>query len=111
MAALRRFDCGSLPFSLIVEDDDRVAYAYLLHNEEIVGDVWLYNGDPAPSDPQWGDPSGAPFLNPQEFVLPFGGPRLEDSRSVRVAWIREEQDLQRGTFHRRYIDCYAGPRL
>lgn len=28
---------------LIIEDNGRVAYAYLLKNEKIIGDVWLYN--------------------------------------------------------------------
>ena len=29
--------------SVVLEDDGRVAYAYLLEKDTIVSDVWLYN--------------------------------------------------------------------
>jgi hypothetical protein len=38
---LRRFEHGD--WTVAVEDDDRVVYAYLLRHNQIVGDVWLYN--------------------------------------------------------------------
>lgn len=41
MGFVRRFAHGG--WTVVVEDDDRVAYAYLLHEGRIVGDVWLYN--------------------------------------------------------------------
>ncbi|MEL6732644.1 MAG: hypothetical protein AAFP83_16055, partial [Bacteroidota bacterium] len=30
-------------YAVVIEDDQKVAYAYLLHQGKIVGDVWLYN--------------------------------------------------------------------
>jgi hypothetical protein len=56
-------------YSVILEED-RVAYAYLRDGKEIVGDVWLYNVDPAPAEPEWGDPEKMPFRNPVAFVRP-----------------------------------------
>ena len=41
MYFLRRFEHGD--WTVAVEDDDRVVYAYLLRHNQIVGDVWLYN--------------------------------------------------------------------
>jgi hypothetical protein len=38
---LKTIDHESLPFSVVVEDDGRVAYAYLMHGDAIIGDVWL----------------------------------------------------------------------
>lgn len=55
-------------YSLIIEDDGRVAYAYLLLNEEIIGDLWLYNQEETPSFSDWSNPDNMPFLNSQQFV-------------------------------------------
>ena len=56
-------------YSVIFEDDGRVAYAYLLDpNDKIVADVWLYNRCPTPAQPEWSNPDGMPFANPEAFV-------------------------------------------
>ncbi|HVS70177.1 MAG TPA: hypothetical protein VHQ47_02865 [Phycisphaerae bacterium] len=63
--------------SVLVEDDGRVAYAYLRDNGNIIGDVWLYNRLTAPQIPEWRlEPAQPPFLNPQEFSVspPFSIP-------------------------------------
>jgi hypothetical protein len=55
--------------AVIVEDDGRVGYAYLLDdNRKICGDVWLYNRCPTPEQPQWHERDNAPFANPVPFV-------------------------------------------
>ena len=55
-------------YSVIVEDDGKVAYAYLLNDNTIVGDVWLYNQFPAPDEVNWKNNTDLPFLNPKEFT-------------------------------------------
>ena len=56
-------------FSVMFEDDGRVAYAYILDPDgNIVGDVWLYNRCAAPAEPEWHDKSQLPFANPASFV-------------------------------------------
>ncbi|HEY7171596.1 MAG TPA: hypothetical protein VH417_12170 [Vicinamibacterales bacterium] len=57
-------------YSVVLEEDREVAYAYLRDGHEIVGDVWLYNVGPAPAEPEWGDPEKMPFRNPAAFVRP-----------------------------------------
>jgi hypothetical protein len=46
MGFVRQFQRGD--WEVIVEDDDRVAYAYLVREGRILADVWLYNRMPAP---------------------------------------------------------------
>src|SRR4030095_4225145 len=58
--------CGA--YRLTFEDDGKVAYAYLLWKDDIVGDVWLYNRCPTPDIPEWTDRTRIPFANPREFV-------------------------------------------
>ena len=55
--------------AVIIEDDGKVAYAYMLdRNGKICSDVWLYNRCPTPIEPEWHDPANLPFANPASFV-------------------------------------------
>jgi hypothetical protein len=54
-------------YSVIIDDDGRVAYAYLYEEEKIVGDIWLYNRAMAPTQTIWNE-EDVPFLNPSEFI-------------------------------------------
>jgi hypothetical protein len=98
MSFLWRFDCHDLPFSVVIEDDDRVAYAYLLEDEKIVGDVWLYNRVSAPLVPEWNDRTKAPFLNPQGFASEIGRP-LTETAKPEVVWIRRNAKFVRAEIY------------
>lgn len=66
---IKQFISDEAKLSVVVEDDGRVAYAYLLGEENhIVGDVWLYNRCGAPREPEWTTLQAAPFANSAEFV-------------------------------------------
>ena len=55
-------------YSVIFDDDGRVAYAYLLApDEHIVSDVWLYNRCESPLQPEWPDQEKIPFANPASY--------------------------------------------
>jgi hypothetical protein len=72
-------------FSLIIDEDERVAYAYLLRNGRIVGDVWLFNKIEADQFPEWKTKlNEPPFLNPPQFcgAIPFGVPVVMDRYAV-----------------------------
>jgi hypothetical protein len=80
--------------SVGIEDDGKVAYAYLLRGDRIVGDVWLYNVAETPEAVSFRDPALMPFLNPRPFcrsdvVLP----RLGPSSTLRCAWTESHVDL------------------
>jgi len=77
-------DCEE--FSVVIEDDGRVAYAYLLENTAIIGQVWLYNQVDTPKETTW-DEDQMPFLNPLEFVGDsFLIKPIEDNVAVQVKW-------------------------
>ena len=83
---LLRFDAPTGNLALIVEDDGRVAYAYLLKNERIVSDVWLYNVAPAPDIPPWHNMQQTPFLNPVGYCKPGTMPRLTKQSVIQCKW-------------------------
>ncbi|MEO0982871.1 MAG: hypothetical protein AAFX03_09500 [Pseudomonadota bacterium] len=65
---LRRL-CRSGGLDLIVEDDGRVLYAYVLDERKgIVGDLWLANRHPSPDAPPWKTGAAPPYLNPEECL-------------------------------------------
>ena len=75
---------------LIIDDDGRVAYAYLLDPEgAIVGDVWLYNRADPGTEIDFEGP--APFLNPDskppDQLLPSG------QADLTVEWTMDEVSL------------------
>ena len=74
-------------FALVIEDNGRVAYAYLLDRERIVGDVWLYNGIVPPGEPEWHDPSKLPFANPSGYTRDDSVEPLRDESRVAVSWV------------------------
>ncbi|OOQ57949.1 hypothetical protein [Mucilaginibacter pedocola] len=54
-------------YALKIEDDGRVAYAYLTFYDDVVSDVWLYNRLPAPTVSFLNTDDG-PALNPAEYL-------------------------------------------
>jgi hypothetical protein len=74
--------------AVIIEDDGKVAYAYMFDRDgAICGDVWLYNRCPTPIDPEWHDPANLPFANSASFVNESSRFLLPDSaRDFSVVW-------------------------
>jgi hypothetical protein len=74
--------------SAIFEQDSKVAYAYLLEQEEFVSDVWLYNVDYTPQNPEWKDRlCDMPFRNSVKYVSSPGFKPVIDSSEIHVKWI------------------------
>lgn len=69
MGSLTKYVSNDHPeLSVLIEDDGKVCYAYLLRGKRIVGDIWLYNIAPTPNEAEWHSKENLPFLNPEEFV-------------------------------------------
>lgn len=64
---LQIFNDSNSVYSVIIEDDNRVAYAYLLKGDVVIGDVWLYNQIEAPLNQEW-KVQDMPFVNPLKFI-------------------------------------------
>ena len=73
-------------FSVIIEDDGKVAYAYLLSKKEIISDVWLYNQEKTPKSINWQNRNNMPFLNPQNYILDKFIAPLNDRTDVSLDW-------------------------
>jgi hypothetical protein len=74
---------------LVLEDNGRVAYAYLLDGDLIIGDVWLYNVDEDPEGVDWQDRSAMPFCNPAKYCSAEALPRLRPDSKVSCVWSAE----------------------
>ena len=82
-----QFVCSNNPeFSIIIEDDGKVAYAYMINDNKIIADVWLYNCKAAPTVTKW-DKNKMPFLNPMEFLdTSRHATRIRKAEDVSIDW-------------------------
>jgi hypothetical protein len=95
MACLVRFDRQDLGYSVVVEDDDRVAYAYLLRGKDIIGDVWLYNRFNTPEFPEWREKKEPPFLNSAEYTQDDSFRPIHGEEEVAISWVSSHCALNR----------------
>ena len=73
-------------YSVIIEDNGRVAYAYLMEGEDMVGEVWLYNQQPAPQNSNWHE-QPPPYLNTEEYIdKSVRVPPLTDKSEIYLEW-------------------------
>jgi hypothetical protein len=79
-------------YSIKIEDDGRVAYAYLLEGEDIIGDVWLYNQHEPPATSFW-LPEDMPFLNPKEYLSKDAAIKpIAHESDIRCEWTESKDD-------------------
>ena len=78
-------------YSIIIDDDGRVAYAYLYKRNDIIGDVWLYNQATTPTFTQW-NKEDMPFLNPKEYIKDEIDPIL-NSNEVKLEWVTSNYSI------------------
>jgi hypothetical protein len=88
-----RFDAPDGNRTVVLEDDGKVAYAYLLEHDEVVGDVWLYNVATTPDTVDWKDRNAMPFLNPRKYCLDGHGPTLRNDSAVICHWSDDSVDV------------------
>ncbi len=71
--------------AVVFDDNGMVAYAYFVEDQQIVGDVWLYNRCAAPKEPEWRSAERAPFANAAQYVaqVPFAPPSFAGEIEVR----------------------------
>lgn len=95
MSSITRLENSAMGYSIVIDDDDRVVYAYLLQDERIISDVWLYNWGPAPAEPEWRDPSKMPFANPKGYSSESALSPTIESEHVKAVWIQDGSGLNR----------------
>lgn len=79
-------------FSVIMEIEEPVVYAYLLDGKEIISDVWLNNLNDNVC-PDWTDRTKLPFENKPEYIQNFEKTvRLDSLSDDCVEWSFDTQD-------------------
>ncbi len=81
-------------FTVVVEENSKVAYAYLRQSDQIVGDVWLYNRGPAPPRSEWDDPARMPFANAADYVSDEPPPTDVREDTVSCRWRHGPKGLE-----------------
>lgn len=74
------------PRAVVVEDDGRAAYAYLILDGDLSGDVWLYNVGVDPETVNFKDQDEMPFPNPGRFCASPRLPRLLETSQLHCDW-------------------------
>ena len=83
-------------YSVLFEDDGKVAYAYLRDGTRIVSDVWIYNRGDAPQTPEWTLPdarSHLPFTNPAGYVRDEAPPQVREASDISCRWAHDAEGL------------------
>lgn len=92
---------------LAVDDDGRVAYAYLhAPDGDIIGDVWLYNRVATPPTPDWSTP---PFLNAASHAKPLDQPPPHRPDDLTVEWTVDGELLLADIFLRGVLLARLSP--
>jgi hypothetical protein len=79
-------------YSLVIDDNGRVAYAYLYEGEDVIGDVWLYNQQEPPATSFW-LPEDMPFLNPKEYLSNDAAIKpIASENEIRCEWTELKDD-------------------
>jgi hypothetical protein len=91
---LRTFQIPDSEMSVVLEDDGRVAYAYLQRQGEIVADVWLYNVAATPDEPPWTDRAQMPFLNPRRYCTQEAFQRITADTPVTCTLVLEDVEIR-----------------
>ena len=81
-----RFDAPDRDRFVVLEDDGRTAYAYLLAKGDVVSSVWLYNVVDAPILVDWGLDAKLPLLNPRAYCNPAASVRIRSTSQVECTW-------------------------
>ncbi len=96
--------------SLVIDDDGRVAYAFLRAPEgDIIGDVWLYNRVPTPAVADWSNPLLAPFPNAATHARELDQSPPENADDLSVEWTVDGELLLADVFLRGVLLARLSP--
>ena len=90
---LLEYQLGFGDYSLVIDEENSVCYAYLKMHGVIVNHVWLYNRGESPNIAPWTQTGiDPPFKNSSEYILDlnFQAPKSEDDFSISILTENEE---------------------
>ena len=86
---------------MVIEADERTAYAYLYKKKEIVADVWIFNRVPTSDEAEWEFPGvDPPFANPNRLSKPCSCADEITEDDFRVLWRPEASPRSAGVYLR-----------
>lgn len=95
--AVKRYESPDGRHSLILDDDGKTGYAYLLdETDKIVGDCWLYNRGAAPLQDEWTTPANMPFANSAAYVrseVADGFGPISSEHDLHIGWIDQGAEI------------------
>ncbi len=91
---LRQCEISDSDLLVVLEDDGRVAYAYLKDHGVIVADVWLYNVAETPEKNNWHDKTQLPFLNPRKYCTAGVFERITEQSQVNCTLVLEHVEIR-----------------
>ena len=87
-------------YSVIIEEDNFTVYGYLIRDEEIVSDVWLYNTGNSPDFVDWNTPELMPFPSPIGMSRPDSEiVRIIDTSFIKVEWGRSKLNIVQASIY------------
>jgi hypothetical protein len=86
MSILLEYCHGELGCKVIIDDDGKTGYAYLIVGEEMVSDVWLYNVGSPSKIPEWTDCDNLPFANSVDCTLQEHFDSIHDATEISLDW-------------------------
>jgi len=87
------FSPESDDFSVVIENDGKVCYTYLLKQEQITADVWLFNNGETPVTVDWQDRTALPFKNPLEYIAGWPMLIISNDSDVDVKWLYDDNQV------------------
>lgn len=94
MPMLLEYRNDEIGAKVIFDDDGKTGYAYLIFDEDIVSDVWLYNVVEAPQCPEWSDSDQMPFANPAGCVSEEIFEPINDPDQIALNWVLGSDGLR-----------------
>lgn len=83
-------------YSIVIEANGIVLYSYLLEEEEIISDVWLYNFNEVPQKTKWDSMDDLPFENRVHLIKPLNEQKIFTRfQDGDIKWVFENNSLER----------------
>lgn len=81
-------------YSVILDDDGQVGYAFLLQDRDIISDVWLYNVYPTTKTLGWQNREDFPFLNRLDYIKDEIFEPIKSDDEIDIVWKFNGSELQ-----------------
>lgn len=80
--------------AVVIDDDGKCCYAYYSVDDIYQTDVWLYNRETTPENPEWEEKDGRPpFKNGKEYCSSIPFEPIQNPKDIRIVWQYDSNDF------------------